>query len=391
MLLDTKILKYNQIMIKKFLILFLVALLGSGAYLYWVYSAKKTLITPFPYSFNTNAEKNLKLEIAEAQEAKILIVGDRMGEALSKYTPELVQELSKNFKTPPKIYNWSKPHEGLHRTLFKLKAMKDLPSIVIYHGASSELFEKTFEVKDKEAIFKNFSLFDDEKIISLIITFPWLSKIIYSKMHYIELGPEKEYQSKLSGTLKLFEKEVSFKLFEYELHELIDLVKEKKSNLVLITTPLNLEVGPHEVCSHATSNEVIELQQELDNLLKEGNYKLAYPKARELALETFSNAQSFYLLGKASMGLGNLPMARDAYQKASVFDCAHWRGNAVYNSIMKAQAKRRQVTLVDFDQIMSSALSKEGLFMDDIYPQNFFYQTMFSELKESVKKILSIN
>lgn len=378
-------------MIKKFFIILLVLLLAAGGYLYWEYSAKKTLITPYPYNFNTNAKIALEKEIVEAGNAKILILGDRMGEVLSKYTPELIDELAKSFKNPPKIYNWSKPHEGLHRTLYKLKSLKKIPSIIIYHGASSELFEKTFAVADKEAIFKNFSLYDDEKIISLIITFPWLSKIIYKKMHYVELGPIKEYQNRLPSTERILEKEVSFKLFDYELRELIEFVKDKKSNLILITTPLNLEVRPHEICSHSTTNGVIEMQQEIEELLKEGNFKKAYPMAQDLSNETFSNALSYYLLGKASMGLGDLAMARESFQKASVFDCSNWRGNAVYNSIMKSQAKKRQVTLIDFDQYMASALSKDGLFMDDLFPQNVFYQTMITELKESLKKILSVD
>ena len=84
-------------------------------------------------------------------------------------------------------------------------------------------------------------------------------------------------------------------------------------------------------------------------------------------------------------------MARESFQKASVFDCSSWRGNAVYNAIMKSTAKKRQVTLIDFDQYMASALSKDGLFMDDLFPQNVFYQTMIGELKENLKKILSVD
>ena len=83
-------------------------------------------------------------------------------------------------------------------------------------------------------------------------------------------------------------------------------------------------------------------------------------------------------------------MARESFQKATVFDCANWRGNAVYNSIMKSAAKKRQVTLIDFDQYMASSLSKDGLFIDDLFPQNVFYQSMISELKESLNKILSV-
>jgi hypothetical protein len=377
-------------MIRNFFIFFTVLLILAGAYLYKEYAFNKTLITPYPFSFSANARRALDNEISLAESATILIVGDRMGEALSKYTPQISEELAKNFKNPPKIYNWSKPHEGLHRTLFKLKSMKKLPLIIIYHGASSELFEKTFEVSDKEAILKNFSLYDNENIISSIITFPWLSKIIYKKMHYIELGPIKEYANHLSSTEKLLEKEISFKLFNYQLREMTDLIKDKKSNLILITTPINLEIRPHETCAHASSKNLIELQLAIEKIIDEGNYKKAYPMALELSNESYSNAMSFFLLGKASMGLGDLAKARDSYQKAAIFDCANWRGNAVYNAIMKSSAKKRQIPLIDFDQYMSSALSKDGLFIDDLFPQNVFYQTMMSDLKESLNKILSI-
>ncbi|MDO9183492.1 MAG: tetratricopeptide repeat protein [Bacteriovorax sp.] len=378
-------------MIKKFFIILLLLVLSAIAYMYWGYSAKETLIIPYPFSFTPTAQLGLTQEINQAQAAKILIVGDRMGESLSQYVPELSEELAKSFKRAPIIYNWSKTHEGLHRTLYKLKSLKKLPSIIIYHGASSELFEKTFAISDKNAILKNFSLYDDERIISLIITFPWLSKIFYRKMQYIKLGVIKEYQNRLPSTDKILEKEVSFKLFEYEMRELINLAKDNKSNLILITTPINLEAKPHDICSHSTTNGVIEQQQLIEALLKEGNFKQAYPKALELSNETFSNAQSFYLLGKSAMGLGDLALARSAFQKAVIFDCATWRGNAVYNAIMKNEAKNHQIPLIDFDLYMSSALSKDGLFIDEIFPQNLFYQTMIEELKETLKKILSVD
>lgn len=368
-----------------------VLLAIGGGFLYKILGSKKALITPYPYSFNLNAKNAIESEMKAASGAKILIVGDRMGVNLSVYTPGIIDELAQSFKTPPVIYNWSRPHEGLHRTLFKLKSLKKLPSIIIYHGASSELYEKTFSMADSAAITKNFATYDDEKMISLIITFPWLSKWLYKKMDYYELGALKEYKNLLSGNDRMLEKEISFKLFDYETRELIDLVKEKKSNLILITTPLNLEAGPQETCPQSTTNTVIEVQQEIEEMIKNGEFKSAYPKILELSNETYSNALSFYLLGKTSMGLGDLTAARTALQKATIFDCANWRGNAVYNAILVANAKKRQVTLIDFDQLMASSLSQDGLFSDDIFPQNIFYQKMIAELQVNLKKILSVN
>jgi|GEM_PF-529787 len=378
-------------MMKKIFIALALLVMGAGGFAWYTYAGKKTLLVPYPYFFNANASKALETELSAAEKARILIVGDRMAAPLSNYTKELSEELGKNFKSPPVIYNWSKPHEGLHRTLFKLKSLKKFPSIIVYLGASSELYEKTFSINDFRAVSKNFEIYDDEKIISLIITFPWLSKVLYKKMNYFELGAIKEYKNGLPANLKMKEKEMSFMMFQYELREMIDLVKDKKSSLVLITTPLNLEIPPKETCSTSTGTTVVEVQQEIDFFLQQGNFKKAFTDAKELANETPGNAQSYFLLGKASMGLGDLANAREAFQKATVFDCSNWRGNAVYNSIMRAEAKKRQLSLIDFDQMMSSSLSKDGLFSDELFPQNLFYQNLVSELKETLKNFLSGN
>ena len=378
-------------MIKKIFLLLLTFLIITIGYTYWIYSAKRTLIIPYPYSFTQLAHKPLESELQMANEAQILIIGDQMGANLKAFTPAIVSELAHKFKSPPKIYNWSVPHEGLHRTLFKLTFLKKFPPIVLYHGASSELYEKIFSVSDKKAILDNFNTYDDEKLISLIITFPWLSKILYKKMRYFDLGLLTEKKGQLSESEIMNEKEISFKLFSYQVRQLIEQVKENKSNLILMTTPLNLEIAPHQTCSFATSDKIIDAQKELEILIQSGDYKSAYQLALPLARETYSNATSYYLLGKILMGLGDLANARIAFQKATAFDCANWRGNAVYNAILKSQATLHQVILIDFDQYMASQLSHEALFNDDIFPQNLFYQTIIAELLVNLKKILSIN
>ena len=382
-------------MLKKLLILVVFVILVISAYLYWDYSQKRTLITPYPYtflnSFDESFDKTHAGDLKAAENAKILIVGDRMGASLDPYIKNLQDAFSGSLKTAPSIFNWSAPNEGLFRTIHKLKKLKKLPPIVIYFGASSELQEKKFDIKDKNNILKNFKTFDDEKLISLIITFPWFSKILYKGVTYFDLGEFHEYKNYLTAPQKLEEKELSFKIFEYEMKELINLVKDKKSSLVLLTTPINLEVEPKEVCAHATNDDVIGLQQEIEAELSAGAYKSVLPKALELSQTTVANARSYYLLGKAAMGSGDIKTARESLLKASVFDCASWRGNAVYNSIMKDLAKKNLVYLVDFDQDMTSKLSGEGLFFDEIVPQNIFYQNMIKELGDILKKILSVN
>jgi hypothetical protein len=381
-------------MIKKILAVLVILLIAVGGLYAYKQNEKRTLITPYPYAITPTWEAQFeKLEaknIKSAEMAKILIVGDRMAKSLIPYEQSLQDTFGASLKTPPTIFNWADKNEPLFRTLFKLKKLNKLPPLVVYFGASSELYERKFDVNDRKAILKNFDKFDDEKIISMIITFPWLSKYFYKKMNYVDLAAPTEYQNNLPSTQKLEEKEISFKLFEYETNELINLVKDKKSNLIFITTPINLESEPKEICSHSSTPELVGLQQEIAEEIKKGNFKTAFPQALELASETYGNAMTFFLLGKAALGEGNLKMAREALLKATVFDCATWRGNAVYNAIMRKSAARNLISVVDFEQSMNGLLSNEGLFIDDIYPQGLFYQNMIKELGDILKKLLSV-
>ena len=382
-------------MLKKLFIFILLAIVAASAYLYWDYSSKRTVIIPYPYHFLNSFNKKFAIshanEIKEAEFSKILIVGDRMGKTLDPYLQGLQNQFVKSFKIPPTIFNWSTDNESLFRTIQKLKTLKKFPSTIIYFGASSELTEKRFDVKDKKNIFKNFQTYDDERLISLIITFPWLSKILYKDIHYQDLGAYVEYTSTLESSQKLVEKELAFKLFEYEMIELIDLVRDKKSHLILITTPVNLEIEPREVCAHSTNEDIIQLQQEIVKEINNGAFKSVFQKASELAEATPSNAKSHFLLGQAALGFGDLKLARESLVKASIFDCANWRGSAVYNSIIKKQAKGRQAHVIDFEQFTNSQLSNDGLFFDEIVPQNLLYQNMIKDLGDIIKKILSIN
>lgn len=381
-------------MYKNFLIFCGIFIALVSAYLYKNLLPKRTLITPYPYYFSENFQKEFPIKneksIKSAQSSKILIMGDEMGLSLNPFLPGLLEEFKTSLKNPPAIYNWSEKKEGLHRTLFKIKQLKKLPPIIIYFGAGSELAEKTFSVVDKKSIFYNFNQYDNEKIISLIITFPILSKYFYRHLQYEKLDQFSEYKSLEASTLKLEEKEISFKLFDYHLRELIDYIKENNSQLILITTPINLLTAPKETCAHASSDKIVELQQEIEKEIYDGAYKVAYPKILELSKVTYSNAQSFYLLGKSAIGIGNQKLARESLLKANAFDCLSWRGNPVYNAILKTHAKNGQLEIIDFEQLMSSNLEAENFF-DEIFPQNIFYQSVMKDLAEMLKKILSLN
>lgn len=313
-----------------------------------------------------------------------------MAKNLTPYVEEVANDLSKKLKEAPQVFNWSTNLEPIHRTLLKIKSLKKLPPIIIYQGGSTEFSEKTFTISDKNSILKNFNAFDNEKIISLIITFPWLSKIFYKSIQYYELNAFKENLERKSGPEILDESEITYRLYTYQLRELVEHIKEHRSNIILVTTPLNLEVRPREVCSHSTSNSVVEVQQEIESLINEGRFKEAYPKAKKLEEETFSNALTHFLLGKIALNIGSTSEARVELQKSTAFDCLHWRGNAVFNSIIRMTSEKLQVQLVDFDLYMSANLNRDGLFLDEINPQPPFYKVIEEEISETIKKALSV-
>lgn len=381
----------------KFVLMYLALFLFSGAAFYYVarpFLKSKIRIIPYPYEFTEKYQKRIALElkdqIIEAENSQVLIIGDQMGKSLTPYLPTLAEHFNKTKTRPPIVYNWSSEHEGLFRSLSKIKLLKKIPPIIIYFGASSELYEKRFEVKDGNKILENFKTYENDSIISLIITFPWLSKYFYSPVSYLNIEDIKPYKNLISSTQKLEELEIGFKMFQYELKELIDIVKNKKTQIIFITTPINPDVPPKKVCQHANNDEIHIMQKEIQALIEKNEFKEAFPKIDMLAKTTFVNAKSYYLLGKAALGIGQLNIARDAFIKASVFDCQSWRGNGVYNAIIKNEAKAHFNSLVDFEQYMYSQLSKDGLFFDDLYPQNIFYQSIVKELAEVISQLLSI-
>ncbi len=364
----------------------IILLLGIGGIAYLL-SLKPVMISPFSYS----VEKINLLGINEAEKADILIVGDRLGANLNNYLDGLKFDLKEEFKRELKIYNWSVDGEGLHRTLHKIKALKKLPPLILYHGGSQEWIEKKFNPNDKERILFNFKMFHDEKIISLIITFPDLSRLFYKPVtHYplLNLRP-----SKTSYTDTNFDKkEIEYLYYQEEMHEFLDYIKQKKSSPILLTTPINILIPPREACSNTSTNMIVEIQQEIEGLITEGNFKMAYSKAIELEKESLSNAKTFFLLGISAKANNDLKVAKDALTRANVYDCFNWRGNSVFNSILKKKAHDFQVEVIDFDLITSnSILAGEEVFFDEIYPQNLYYSNLMKDLAIVLKKYLNIN
>lgn len=372
---------------KKIGSLLFYGLLAASCYFGYLVYLTPQQIYPLPYKF-----EGLTFEGKEkAENSQILILGDRLGEGLGRFMDPLIQETSKNLTSPLKVFNWATGHEGIHRTIEKLESLEKLPEVIIYYGGSEEFYEQRFYLKEKQNIFENIKRFGNEKLISLILTFPILSRFIYKSTKLIPLTNEiASNQADYPSKFKQKQMEVTYKIYELELDKLITYIKERDSNLILITPPINLEIAPKLVCENSQTNKIRFEQNEIKKLMKAKRFKEAYARSRKLSAVTLGNAQTFYLLGKNAMRLGKFSIAREAFYMATAFDCETWRGNAVINNIMRSQISQLGVTHVDFDKLLNNQLGMNVLFLDEIFPQHYFYEKLVIGLTGEVKRILKL-
>lgn len=348
-----------------------------------VYSKRPTQIIPYPYLIKLQREADAN----KAESSHVLFVGDRMGAALSRFIPELTKKISKDLQEPLTLFNWSKDQEGIHRTIAKLKTLKSLPPVVVYHGASQEFFEKKFNLVKKRKILKNFELYNDPKLSTAVMTFPFLSRFIYKPVD-IQVLPEEpnEDLTKYSPFFKQVRMELTYKLFEYEIEELINYVRSKDSNLLIITTPVNLEVGPKEVCKNAITPSILKMQKIIEDGLKNEQYKSHYNQARELALKSIGNAKSHYLHGMIALNLLKYKESKQSLEKAEAFDCSRWRGSIIFNNIMKKKAERNNIHLIDFNEMTNINIGRDSIFHDELYPQHIYYQQLMDLIEKKIRK-----
>ncbi|MBT3584461.1 MAG: hypothetical protein HN509_06125 [Halobacteriovoraceae bacterium] len=373
-------------MFKNLLVLTGLALLGLIGYGSFIMLTVPGQIEPLPYTLKIASLHGA----TDANQANVLIVGDRMGLALKRLIPKIVKDLSGDLMEPLKIFNWSEEGEGLHRTLHKLRSLSKLPSLIIYHGASQEFFEKKFLVQERKKILDNIRKFEDEKFASLLISFPLLSRFLYKKVTYIPISKKIQNKTVYPSFAKQWQMELAFKLYEIEMKTMMEYIKGNDSRLITITTPINLEIMPRAVCDNSETNTILIEQRDLEQLIKKGKSKQAYGPLKELAIKTVGNARSYHLYGLAALKLGRFKEARLNLHKAAALDCKTWRGNAVFNIIMRKEAKYQGQSLIDFDQLINQQLGQNVLFKDEIFPQNLFYDELREVLKLEIKKYLDL-
>jgi len=370
-------------MVKKLLIIISLTFAAGIGWIGHRWFTQPTLIAPLPYQIQVEYGTDLDL----AQEANVLIIGDRLGKSLDPYINDLIEKLSVKLKDPLRIVNWSAVHENLGRSLHKLKQLKKFPDVILYLGGSEEFFEERFHIQDRKKILENIKIFKDENKSSLIYTFPPLSRFLYNpvKRYKLSAAPLKD-PGDFTSKYQQLKMEITFKLFDVELEELIALVKERGSYLILSTAPVNLELKPKKVCLNSTTDSLEQYQRELEKKLEQGNHKAVLSEIRKLSETSIGNAQSFYLLGKAQLGSGLFDQAQVSLKKAAAFDCGADRSHPVFNSIIKKKVLGQGIKLLDFNNIVTRHLGLNELFLAEHFPQEIYYRHYVEELYVTIKE-----
>ena len=340
-----------------------------------LYLSRPTRIFPYPYKIVAQID-----ELDLAKKAKILVIGDQLGSKLASFL-----DLGPNIT----IIDWARQNEGLHRTLHKLKKLDDWPKIIIYHGGSSEFYERKFLVSQYHTIKTNFKFYENPRILSMIEAFPVLSRFIYLKEDQVTLNLIVEDETPYSSEAKQKQMELSYYLFKNELEELIRTARKKGSKLILVNTPINYENRPNKSCESSVTPTLMELQDQIETLIEKGKSKEAYKLAQDVLAQSLANALAYYQAGLTSLKLGRISKAKSQLKMAQAYDCDSKAGSPVFNQIMERAAKTYpDLLFFDFDQIVTQAMGNNELFIDKIHPQEIYYKQIIKEISTKLKEII---
>lgn len=362
-----------------------VLVLGTCYWFWQRLSGNPHGLVPLPYAMPVDND-TLVLD------APLLIAGDRTALRLGLFKETLALGLSAGLSKPIKIQSIAAEAEGLHRTLFKLNSLSKWPQVLIYQGGSEEFAESKFLTSQIPNIQKNFLRYQNDKLLTAMMVWPFLARLVYIPIKRVQLpltpGPvpktalnDIEYQQRL---------EITYRLYEIELNQLVQLARQHKTLLVLMTTPVNLDVAPRRSCDNASSSTTKKELKAIRELIRKQDYKAAYARSTQLKAGSVANADVFYLHGQVSYRNGLRKEALESLRLAAAFDCLGWRANEVTNSIIRKVARQERVTLFDFAQLVEKDWNQNVTFFDDIYPQDLYYERAMNYMAPVLKRILKL-
>jgi hypothetical protein len=82
--------------------------------------------------------------------------------------------------------------------------------------------------------------------------------------------------------------------------------------------------------------------------------------------------------------------ARQALEKAAIFDCKEWRASPIHNQLINKTASKTKSVVFDFNELVYSNWGKNILFESALYPQNLYYEQLANILGIKIKKVLRL-
>ncbi|MAZ49656.1 MAG: hypothetical protein CME65_13935 [Halobacteriovoraceae bacterium] len=348
------------------------------------YQNNRATVIPYPFIFPPSQEK---IEL----EAPILIIGDRMAARLDTFKDQLAKKISNNISGQIKIQTLAGEGQNIHRSLKKLKSLERLPLVIIFLSNTDENYESLFAPRNYQQIVNNLDLYQDINLQSLLMLFPWLSKLVYSPVNYKELGPTiKPRQTAVPERLVYKHNEILFRLYEASFGEILQYAKKSTSYVIPVTTPINLSIPPKSACYGSIDRSYFEEFKEAKALFSKSDFKGAFNITKELALLNPYSAEILYLHSRILYKLNEFSKAHDYGELAVSYDCGRTGANPILNEIMKKTAQKYNFPTFDYHTYLADESTRNSVFIDDIYPQDYYLGKLTDILALKIQKLLKL-
>ena len=183
---------------------------------------------------------------------------------------------------------------------------------------------------------------------------------------------------------------INYHLFQVELEQLIQYCHKHSIRLVVITTPIDYSSAPKKVCDDVRNSEYTQLETRVKRKIKEGDFKRAYTLLKQSAHLSIGNAGYHYLMARVAYALNNIEKAWEHAQLSVSLDCLKWRSDDTFNNILIDKAKENDLILFDFNLLVSQNFMEKETFLDQIFPQDLYYQKAVKALGVVLRKVLKI-
>lgn len=359
--------------------------LAALGYVGYRYSVNPQTIYPYPYE----KIKVSPAEIKEASDADVIILGDSAGKFLMEYMPRFIEETQKKLRKPLVIYDWSAPGENLAHVTAKVKSLKKMPLLFIYHGGLDELTRRRFDKKNVVTLFKNIKLTKDENFLTTIYSAPILSRILYWPMAKVEMGPgAPTYPLDLQSTVVIKYLEAIYSIYKWEATELTDFLKLNDAQIWFIPQAYNLTERPVRVCEATINLEVEKALDKANEYIKEKKTKDALKIIKAVLMENKSHALALHTMGNLLVAQGQFQDAKRAYFQSMIYDCGMTRSNPVMLKILMEQFEKKDFKIFDFNRTVTSFVGRNILFEGPRKPQSIYYERLIDKMIFSFQKLM---